>query len=75
MLELAWPSVVDHSEGVADPVAGWLPYCWEAKSAEDALRSHWAVQELQVSKEPSAGPSTVSRALLPLADPESANLH
>ena len=63
---------------MAEPVGGWLPYCWDAKSADEALRSHWAVQELQVSKDPSTGPSTVSSAPLPLADPprpsDSANL-
>jgi len=58
--------VVDSSDGVAEPVAGPLPNCWAAKSADEALRNHWAVQELQVSREPSTpGPSTVRRAVLP----------
>lgn len=79
MFELAWPSVADISDGVAEPVAGWLVppvYCWEAKSADDARRSHWAVHELHVSSEPStAGPSTLKRAVLDPLFSVSANLH
>lgn len=68
-LELVWPSVVENSEGVADP--GWLMLnCWDAKSADEALRNHCAVHELHVSSDPSAGPSTVNKvALLLLAEP------